>query len=83
MVMILRLLVFSLFIFSGFFIGRIYDAVPVGIGIALLTGTIALLFERLFRTVAVGKIIGGVAGLSIGIIFTNLLLFPLRMIVPN
>lgn len=83
MVMILKLLVFFLFIFSGYFMGRIYDAVPVGIGIGLLTGAIALLFERLFKTVAVGKIIGGVAGLSVGLIFAKLLLFPLRMIAPD
>jgi uncharacterized protein YacL len=83
MMMILRVLVLSLFLVSGYFMGRTYNAIPEGIGMGLLTGIIALLLERLFRTVRVGKIIGGIAGLLVGLIFANLILFPLRMIVPD
>ena len=81
--LILRVLVFSLFLFAGYFMGQTYHAIPEGIGMGLLSGSIALLVEKLFRTVRVGKIIGGIVGLAVGLIFANLILFPLRMIVSD
>lgn len=78
--MIIRVLVFLLFLSSGYFLGLKYNSVLQGVGIGLLGGVLALVFERLLKTVAVGKIIGGIAGLFVGLVFANLLLFPLRMI---
>lgn len=80
MVMIIRVFVFLLFVFSGYFMGFKYNSIAQGIGIGFLSGGLALAFERLFKTVAVGKIIGGIGGLFVGLIFINLLLFPFRMI---
>jgi uncharacterized protein YacL len=83
MIMILRTLVFLLFVLMGYFIGLKYTSVMIGIGIGLLSGVLVLLFERLFRPIAVGKIIGGVAGLAIGLLFANLLLLPVRIVLPD
>ena len=80
MVLIIRVLVVAAFLFSGYYIGFRYNAIVPGTGAGLLCGLAALIFERLFRTVAVGKIIGGLAGLFVGLIFANLLLFPFKMV---
>jgi len=79
-IIILRIFILLLFLFSGYFIGRTFNSIPEGIGIGFLCGILALLLERVFRKIAVGKIIGGVSGLFAGLLFANLLLFPLRMI---
>jgi uncharacterized protein YacL len=39
--------------------------------------------ERAFKTVSLGKILGGLSGLVTGIIFANLLLLPLRRVAPD
>ncbi|HET6516392.1 MAG TPA: PIN domain-containing protein [Thermodesulfovibrionales bacterium] len=83
MLMIIRAFVVLLFLFSGYIMGLRYNSLPEGIGIGFFCGILALVLERLFRSVAVGKIIGGIAGLSVGLIFANLLLFPLGMILTD
>ncbi len=83
MVAILRIAVFLVFVVSGYFLGLRYNAFIEGVVLGLLCGVVAFLFERLFRNVSMGRVVGGLAGLITGIIFANLLLLPLRRIVPD
>lgn len=83
MVAILRIAVFLVFVVSGYFLGLRYNAFIEGVVLGLLCGVVAFLLERLFRNVSMGRVIGGLAGLVTGIIFANLLLLPLRRIVPD
>lgn len=83
MLLVARFLILVLFVFSGYFLGLKYDALVPGIGIGLLCGITVLLLERLFMKASLGRILGGLAGLVIGIVFSNLLLQPLRKIVPE
>ncbi len=83
MVMILRILVFSLFVFSGFFIGNLYGAAMEGTAAGLLSGILSLLIERFFRTIPIGKVIGGILGLSAGLILAHLLMLPVSKIIPD
>lgn len=83
MVMIIRILVFSLFAFSGFFIGSMYGAAPEGTAAGFLSGILSLLIERFFRSIPVGKIIGGILGLSSGLVLAHLLLMPVSKIIPD
>lgn len=83
MLFIVRVVVFILFILSGYFLGLRYNAFIEGTVLGLICGILALLLERLFIKASIGRIIGGLTGLVIGIVFANLLLLPLRRIVPD
>lgn len=81
--LIIRSLIFILFMFSGYFLGLKYNYVIEGTIIGLICGGLALLVEILFKKVSIGRIVGGMIGLSIGLIFANLILFPLRVAAPD
>src|SRR5512139_2913039 len=83
MLFFVRIAVLVVFILSGYFLGLKYDAFIEGIALGVVCGLLALLMERAFKTVSLGKILGGLSGLVVGIIFANLLLLPLRRVVPD
>ena len=83
MIVILRIFIASLFVLAGYLIGLRQNAVFEGIVIGVVSAVLALLVERVFKTIAVGKVIGGIVGLATGLLFANLLLFPLRVILPD
>lgn len=83
MLFITRVIVFLLFVSSGYFLGLRYNALIEGTALGLICGILALLLERLFKRISLGKIIGALTGLVVGIVFSNLLLLPLRRIVPD
>lgn len=83
MIAIIRILVFLLFVFSGYFLGIQYNSIISGIITGLICGAVVLLLERSFKKVPIGRIIGGIAGLAIGLIFSSLLVFPLKTVLQD
>jgi uncharacterized protein YacL len=83
MLVVVRVAVLIVFILSGYFLGLKYDAFIEGTVLGVVCGILALLMERVFKTVSLGKMLGGLAGLVTGIIFASLLLLPLRRVVPD
>lgn len=83
MMLIIRFVVFLVFLLSGYFLGLKYNSFVEGTILGAVCGILAILLERLFRTVALGRIMGGLAGLILGIVFANLLLVPIRRIAPD
>lgn len=81
--LIIRTLIFILLMFSGYFLGLRYNYVVEGTIFGLIGGGLALLIEILFKKVSIGRIVGGIIGLSIGLIFANLIIFPLRIVAPD
>ncbi len=83
MVFVIRILILLSFVLSGYFLGLRYNAFIEGSVLGAICGMVVLLIERLFRNAPTGRIIGGIAGLAIGLIFANLLIFPLKGIIPD
>ncbi len=83
MLLIVRAVIFLLFVSSGYFLGLKYNAFIEGTVLGAICGIIAFLIEQMFKAVPVGRIIGGLAGLALGVIFANLILLPLRSVVPE
>ncbi|MEW6066770.1 MAG: PIN domain-containing protein [Nitrospirota bacterium] len=78
MVFIIRFIIFLLFIFLGFSIGIKYN---LGINGALIGGCLGLLAiagELIFKKIEMGTIIGGILGISCGLLFAYLLMIPLK-----
>lgn len=73
-----RIAIVAVFIFGGYLYGLKYTLVGEGLMTGLLLGIIALLVEARLRKISFGSILGGLLGLSIGLISANLLLLPLR-----
>lgn len=80
MFLLIRIAVFLLFTFSGYILGIKYNSWIYGILIGALLGLIAIASELLFRKVKTGTIIGGIVGISCGLLFAHLLMLPLRPI---
>jgi uncharacterized protein YacL len=80
---VIKTLVIMLFVFSGYFLGMQHNARIEGTAIGLVSGVITILVERIFRKVSIGRIVGGVAGLALGIVFANLMLLPLKIMLPG
>lgn len=81
--LIIRTLIFILLMFSGYFLGLRYNYVVEGTILGLICGGLALLIEILFKKVSIGRIVGGMVGISIGLISANLIIFPLRIAAPD
>jgi len=80
MFLILRLLVFLLFTFSGYIIGIIYNHGINGVLIGGFVGLTAIATELILKKVEFGAIIGGLLGISCGLLFAYLLMLPLKPI---
>lgn len=83
MLLVIRIAVLAVFILSGYFIGLEYNAFIEGTALGFLCGMLSFLLERAFRKVSLGRVIGALAGLVTGIVFANLILLPLRRIIPD
>lgn len=75
-----RIVIFLLLIFSGYMIGLKYGFELYGIFVGLFLGLIAIAAEIKLKSIKIGSIIGGVFGISCGLLFAYLILLPLRMI---
>jgi uncharacterized protein YacL len=80
MFFILRLAVLLLFTFSGYIIGTKYNYGTYGLMIGGFLGLIAIATELIFKKIEFGAIIGGLIGISCGLLFAYLLMLPLRPI---
>ncbi len=78
---ILRITVFAIFLLAGYLFGSKYGSQFIGAVWGGIVGALALFTEAIFKKVSLGVIIGGIFGLSVGLLFANLLLFPLKAIV--
>ncbi|MDH5767849.1 MAG: PIN domain-containing protein [Nitrospirota bacterium] len=77
---IIRLAIFIIFTFSGYILGTKYNYEIYGILLGGFLGIIAVAIEPLLRKVALGTIIGGILGISLGLLFANLLIIPFNPI---
>ena len=78
---ILRIAVFAIFLLAGYLLGSKYDAQFVGIVWGAILGALAFFAEAAFKKISLGMVIGGIFGLSVGLLFANLLLFPLKAVI--
>ena len=80
MFLILRIALLLVFAFSGYVIGIKYNYGIYGILAGSLLGMVAIAAELLFKKIELGTIIGGLLGLSCGLLFAHLLMLPLKPI---
>ena len=73
-----RTAIIAVFIFGGYLYGLKYTLVAEGLITGLLLGVIAVIVESRLRKVSFGSVLGGLLGLSIGLVSANFLLLPLR-----
>lgn len=78
---ILRIAVFAIFLLAGYLLGSKYDAQFAGIVWGAILGALAFFAEAAFKKIPLGMVIGGIFGLSVGLLFANLLLFPLNAVI--
>ncbi len=78
--MLHRLVFFFVFLAGGYIIGLreglSYEGLLWGIGV----GIIALILEYVLTAIGFGTILGGLVGLSVGLLFAKLIYFPLKTI---
>lgn len=81
MVLFLRFFIFILFVFSGYVIGIKYNyAYYYGILIGALFGFLANLIGFFFKKIEIGSVVGGLMGISCGLLFAHLIILPLKLI---
>ncbi len=80
MYLILRITIFLVFLFSGYIVGIRYNYGLYGVLIGGLLGILAVTIEYLFKNIKIGSVIGGFLGISFGLLFANLLIFPLKQV---
>jgi uncharacterized protein YacL len=81
MFLVLRFLVFLLFVFAGYLIGSQYNSVTYGLLIGGVLGLVIIGTEIKFKKFELGVIIGGLLGISCGLLFAYLLILPLRLLI--
>jgi uncharacterized protein YacL len=74
-----RLIVLLLFAFSGYIIGLKYNYAIYGVLIGTFLGLVAVAIEIKFKKIELGSIIGGLIGISFGLLFAYLLILPLKL----
>lgn len=77
---VLRLAIFFIFVFSGYILGIKYNYGAYGVLLGGLLGLFAIATEYLFKNIRIGTIIGGILGISFGLLFAQLLILPLKQI---
>ncbi len=78
-----RSAIVAIFVLAGYSYGLQYGLVVEGIAAGFAFALISLFIESRIRKISFGSVIAGLLGLSSGLIFANLLLFPVRHIVAN
>jgi len=81
MLLIIKLSVFALFTISGYLLGYGYGHVEFGIVLGILFGLLTVYSDLLLRKVDFGTLIGGLIGLSFGLLFAALVFMPIRVMV--
>ncbi|MBI3592283.1 MAG: hypothetical protein HY099_02170, partial [Nitrospirae bacterium] len=78
-----KIIIAVIFVLSGFLYGLKYGLIFQGISAGLLLGILSIFVESRLRGVSFGSILGGLVGLGTGLLFSNLLLFPLRYLITD
>jgi uncharacterized protein YacL len=78
--MLHRVIFFLIFVAVGYIIGMREEASLQGILWGAGVGAIALILEYVLTMVGFGTVIGGMAGLSLGLLFAKLIYFPLKTV---
>ena len=81
MFLVLRFLVFLLFAFAGYLVGVQYNNVIYGLLTGGVLGLVIIGTEIKFKKFELGVIIGGLLGISCGLLFGYLLILPLRLLI--
>jgi len=76
--MVLKSAIFLMFAFSGYILGSKYNYGLYGIILGGSFGLVALAAEAFLKQVRIGAIIGGISGISLGLLSSYLLLLPLK-----
>ena len=79
MFIILRVIVFLFFALSGYMIGIKYNYEIYGVLTGGVLGLIAIAAEIQLKKIELGTIIGGLLGISCGLLFAYLLMLPLKL----
>jgi uncharacterized protein YacL len=79
MFIILRVIVFFVFALSGYMIGIKYNYEIYGVLTGGILGLIAIAAEIKLKKIELGTIIGGLLGISCGLLFAYLLMLPLKL----
>jgi uncharacterized protein YacL len=81
--MLYRIIFFLIFTAGGYILGmragETYQGIIWGAGV----GLIALILDYVFTKVGFGTVIGGLVGLSVGLLFAKLIYFPIRNVFTN
>lgn len=78
-----RVIIVAVFVFAGYLYGMKYGFITEGVIIGLLFGIAAIVIELRLRTISFGSIFSGLLGLSLGLIFANLVILPLRFVIDD
>lgn len=80
MIALFRLIIFAAFVAGGYFIGGSYGNEPLGASLGIILGIITLFSDSFFKKVKLGRFIGALTGLLSGLLFSKLILMPLRQV---
>ncbi len=83
MYFIIRAVVLAIFLLAGYLLGIKYDYQIGGIILGSAAGVIVLFAGTVLKKISLGVVIGAILGLSGGILFANLMIFPFRAIIPQ
>ncbi len=78
--MLHRIIFFLIFVAGGYIIGIREDVAPQGLLWGAGLGIIALILEYVLTMVGFGTVLGGLAGLSVGLLFAKLIYLPLKTV---
>ncbi len=81
--MLYRIIFFMVFVAGGYAVGLREGAIYPGIAGGAAVGVIALILEYILTMVGFGTVVGGLVGLSAGLLFAKLIYFPLKTVFTN
>ena len=81
MVFIIKIAVLALFSISGYLLGLRYGYMEYGVALGTLLGIITSYSDLILRKVDFGTLIGGLLGLSAGLLFAELAFVPINVLV--
>lgn len=79
MLLAIRLIIFLLFAVSGYIIGTTYNFGVYGVLVGCASGLFAIAMEIKLSKAELGTLIGGLLGISFGLLFAYLLILPLKL----
>ncbi len=81
--MLYRIILFLIFTVGGYVIGIKADASQQGLFWGAGVGSIAIMLEYVLTKAGVGTVVGGLLGLSVGLLFAKLIFFPVKTVFSN